>query len=52
VAILLLALPHVASYTYIKARSGKASIMNFRELPDGIAGVILLFFVRFGKSVM
>jgi hypothetical protein len=27
-------------------RSGKASIMNFRELP--IAGVIQLFFVRFG----
>jgi hypothetical protein len=30
-----------------KARSGKASIMNFKELPEGIAGVIPLLFFRF-----
>jgi hypothetical protein len=33
------------SYTYI--RLVQASIMNFRELPDGIAGVIQLFFCSF-----
>jgi hypothetical protein len=36
------------SYTYIKLVRARLPIMNFRELPDGIAGVILFFFVRFG----
>jgi hypothetical protein len=34
-----------------KARSGKASIMNFKELPEGMAGVIPLFFV-FGLNLI
>jgi hypothetical protein len=32
------------------ARSGKASIINFKELPDGIAGVTYYFFVVLVKS--
>jgi hypothetical protein len=35
-----------------KARSGKASIMNFKELPEGMAGVIPLFFVFFGLNLI
>jgi hypothetical protein len=33
-------------YTYIKRSFWQASIMNFKELPEGIAGVIpiILFF--------
>jgi hypothetical protein len=30
-----------------KARSGKASIMNFKELPEGMAGVIPTIFSFF-----
>jgi hypothetical protein len=32
---------------HVKARSGKASIMNFKELPEGIAGVIPIIFSFF-----
>jgi hypothetical protein len=28
----------------VKARAGKASIINFKELPEGIAGVIPMIF--------
>jgi hypothetical protein len=38
------------SNSYVKGSLGKASIMNFKELPGGMAGVIPLFFVFRAKS--
>jgi hypothetical protein len=40
------------SNSYVKARSGKASIMNFKELPEGMAGVIPTIFSFFGLNLI
>jgi hypothetical protein len=37
-------------HSHVKGSLGKASIMNFKELPEGMAGVIPLFFRFRAKS--